>query len=89
MSTRIGLHAGDAVVGNVGSLDRMNYTALGETVNLAARLEGLNKEFGTTILVSQAVRDAAGPEFVFQPVGLANAKGVSRPIPVYELQGIC
>ncbi len=89
MSTRIGLHAGEAVVGNVGSLDRMNYTALGETVNLAARLEGLNKEFGTTILVSQAVRDAAGPAFVFQPVGLANAKGVSRPTPVYELQGVC
>lgn len=88
MSTRIGLHAGEAVVGNVGSLDRMNYTALGETVNLAARLEGLNKEFGTTILVSQAVRDAAGPEFVFQPVGLAQAKGVSRPVPVYELQGV-
>ncbi len=88
MQTRIGLHAGDAVVGNVGSLDRMNYTALGETVNIAARLEGLNKEFGTTILVSQAVRDAVGPEFIFQPVGLANPKGVSRPIPVYELQGI-
>lgn len=89
MVTRIGLHVGDAVVGNVGSIDRMNYTALGETVNLAARLEGLNKDFGTTILVSQAVRDAAGPEFVFQPVGLASPKGVSRPIPVYELQGIC
>lgn len=88
MATRIGLHAGEAVVGNVGSIDRMNYTALGETVNLAARLEGLNKEFGTTILVSQAVRDAAGPAFVFQPVGLASPKGVSRPIPVYELQGV-
>ena len=55
-AVRFGIHVGDAVVGNVGSAERMNYTALGNSVNLAARLEGLNKQYGTTILVSDAVR---------------------------------
>ena len=55
---RIGLHSGEAVVGNIGSEDRMNYTALGATVNLAARLEGLNKNYGTAILVSSALKQA-------------------------------
>ena len=56
--TRFGLHTGEAVVGNVGSDERMNYPALGETVNLASRLEGLNKQLGTHILISEAVMGA-------------------------------
>ena len=54
--TRFGLHVGDAVVGNIGSADRMNYTALGATVNLAARLEALNKNYDTTGLLSEAIK---------------------------------
>ena len=87
MPTRFGLHVGEAVVGNVGTADRMNYTALGHAVNLASRLEGLNRDFGTTILVSEAVAETAGPDFVFRPVGETVPRGASRPIKLYELMG--
>ncbi|WP_166652545.1 adenylate/guanylate cyclase domain-containing protein [Enterovirga rhinocerotis] len=87
MVTRFGLHAGEAVVGNVGTVDRMNYTALGHTVNLASRLEGLNRQFGTTILVSEAVVAAAGEGFVFRPVGETVPRGATRPMTLYELVG--
>jgi adenylate cyclase len=82
---RLGVHSGDAVVGNVGSAERMNYTALGTTVNLAARLEGLNKEFGTTILVSDAVRERAEAGFRFKPITSVIAKGMTTETRVYEL----
>ncbi len=83
--TRFGLHVGEAVVGNVGSAERMNYTALGETVNLAARLEGLNKQLGTQILVSEAMLQAAPADAVVRPVDMVRPKGASRPVRVYEL----
>jgi adenylate cyclase len=82
---RFGIHVGDAVVGNVGSAERMNYTALGNSVNLAARLEGLNKEYGTAILVSEAVRERAEPCFRFKPIASVIAKGMTTETRVYEL----
>lgn len=87
MPTRFGLHTGEAVVGNVGTVDRMNYTALGHTVNLASRLEGLNRQFGTTILASEAVVAAAGAGFDFRHVGETVPRGATRPVKLYALVG--
>jgi adenylate cyclase len=84
-TVRFGIHVGDAVVGNVGSTERMNYTVLGNTINLASRLEGMNKEFGTTILVSGAVRDRVENCFRFKIVGSVIAKGLTTETNVYEL----
>jgi adenylate cyclase len=88
LHTRFGLHTGDAVVGNVGSTDRMSWTAIGSMVNLSARLEGLNKHYGTHILISEATRLAAGRGFVTRPVDLVVAKGATTPTEIHELLGL-
>jgi len=84
-AVRLGIHFGDAVVGNLGSAERMEYTVLGNSVNLAARLEGLNKEYGTTILVSEAVRDRVHNRFHFNAIASVIAKGMTAETQVFEL----
>ena len=87
LHTRFGLHLGECIVGNVGSKDRLDFTVIGASVNLASRLEGLNKHYGTQILTSEATRDACADRFLFRTVDMALPKGAVRPTRIYELIG--
>jgi adenylate cyclase len=84
LRARIGIASGHMLVGNVGTPDRFSYTVIGDTVNLASRLEGLNKLYGTPILVSESTFAAARGRVVARPVDLVQVKGTHRGIRVYE-----
>jgi len=86
--TRVGIHTGEANVGNFGSLERVDYTALGENVNLASRLEGLNKFVGTDCLISGETRSAIGDRLVMRRLGLFTLKGFDKSVEVFEIVGL-
>ncbi len=83
--TRFGLHCGEAVVGNVGGADRIDFTAVGGTINLASRLEALNKRYGTEILVSGDVAGRVGDKFLMRRIDRVQPVGVASPTDIYEL----
>lgn len=83
----VGLNTGGAAVGNMGSDRLFDYTAVGDHVNLASRLEGLNKYYGTDILVSAYTALALNDNFILQEVDLVRVKGKKQPLAIYELLG--
>jgi len=89
MFTRLGINTGDMVVGNMGTPNKMDYTIMGNAVNLAARLEGVNKQYNTGgMLISEYTRNHIGDEFVLRPLSRVRVVGINTPLRLYELLDI-
>jgi adenylate cyclase len=84
----VGIHTGEVFAGNVGRAGKVKYAVVGDTVNLASRVEGLNKEMGTTMLVTEASYRAAGLDLEVKDRGLISVKGREEPVRVYEVIGL-
>ena len=89
MFTRLGINTGDMVVGNMGTPSKMDYTIMGNAVNLAARLEGVNKQYNTGgILISENTRSQIADEFLVRPLNRVRVVGINTPLRLYELLDI-
>lgn len=80
---RIGVHSGEAIVGNIGAPDRFNYTVVGDSVNLASRLEGVGKRYHTTIIVSEQTRQMIGNQLGFRELDLVRVVGRDQPVRLF------
>lgn len=86
LSHGIGIHTGEVVAANIGSPDRLSYALVGDTVNVASRLQGLNKEFGTEIIISATTRAAINGNFQLRELPAAKVKGKNDPIAIFALK---
>jgi adenylate cyclase len=83
--TRIGINTGDMIVGNMGTPQKMDYTVMGSSVNLASRLEGVNKQYGTWVLISEDTLGAAGEGFTVRRLDMVRPAGFQYAVRLYEL----
>lgn len=87
LKTRIGLNSGMVIVGNLGSTERLNYTIIGDEVNLASRLEGINKEYGTYIIAAENLYEKTRGHFFYRFLDIVAVKGKVQGVKIYELMG--
>jgi adenylate cyclase len=85
LHTRVGINTGEMTVGNMGTLQRMDYTIMGSSVNLASRLEGVNKQYGTWIMTSEMTQASLGRDFLVRKLDRVRVVGINQPVRLYEL----